>query len=137
MITKYAELANNPKMAEVWSTAFGKEFGGLAQGDEKMGAKGTNKQPHHHDACTNKKHTYGSDYYIWENCGRLPRAKEDPNRVRITAGGNLINYPGELTIRTADLTTSKILWNSVLSTERAWYMCLNINLCYLCAALDN
>ena len=42
LITKYAELANNPKMAEVWSTAFGKEFGGLAQGDEKTGAKGTN-----------------------------------------------------------------------------------------------
>ena len=23
--------------------------------------------------------------------------KEDPNRVRITVGGNLINYPGEFT----------------------------------------
>ena len=33
--------------------------------------------------------------------------KADPNRVRITAGGNLINYPYELTTRTADLTTSK------------------------------
>jgi hypothetical protein len=31
--------------------------------------------------------------------------------VRITSGGNLIDYPGELTTRTADLTTSKILWN--------------------------
>jgi hypothetical protein len=29
--------------------------------------------------------------------------KADPNRVRITAGGNLIDYPGELTTRTADL----------------------------------
>ena len=45
--------------------------------------------------------------------------KKDPNRVRITAGGNLINYPHELTTRTADLTTSKIIWNSVLSTEDA------------------
>ena len=34
--------------------------------------------------------------------------KEDPNRVCITAGGNLINYPGDLTTQTADLTTSKI-----------------------------
>ena len=32
--------------------------------------------------------------------------KEDPNRVRITAGGNLINYIYELTTRTADLTTT-------------------------------
>ena len=38
--------------------------------------------------------------------------KKDPNRVRITAGGNLIDHPGELMTRTADLTTSKILWNS-------------------------
>ena len=26
--------------------------------------------------------------------------KKDPNRVQITAGGNLIKYPGELTTRT-------------------------------------
>ena len=35
--------------------------------------------------------------------------KEDPNRARITAGENLIDYPYELTTRTADLTTSKIV----------------------------
>ena len=58
--------------------------------------------------------------------------KEDPNRVCITAGGNLIVYPGELTKRTADITTSKILWNSVLSTKNAKYMCLDINNFYLC-----
>ena len=34
--------------------------------------------------------------------------KTDPNCIRITAGGNLINYPGELTTRTADITTSKL-----------------------------
>ena len=28
--------------------------------------------------------------------------KEDPNRVRITIGGNWIKYPGEVTTRTAD-----------------------------------
>jgi hypothetical protein len=45
--------------------------------------------------------------------------KDDPNRVRITVGGNLINYPGELTTRTANLTTAKILWNSIISTPSA------------------
>ena len=35
--------------------------------------------------------------------------KDDPNCVRITAGGNLIIYPGEITKKTADKTTSKIL----------------------------
>ena len=37
--------------------------------------------------------------------------------MRITARGNLIKYTGELTTRTADLTTTKVVWNSVLSTE--------------------
>ena len=62
--------------------------------------------------------------------------KEDPNRVRITAGGNLIQYPGELTTRTADLTTSKILWNSVLSTPGAKFMGIDIKSFYLTAPLD-
>ena len=52
--------------------------------------------------------------------------KDDLNHVRITAGGNLIIYPGELTTRAADKTTSEILWNSVLSTKNAKYMCLDI-----------
>jgi hypothetical protein len=43
--------------------------------------------------------------------------KIDPHPIWITAGGNLINYPGELMTQTANLTTSKLMWNSVLSTE--------------------
>jgi hypothetical protein len=59
--------------------------------------------------------------------------KADPHCIHITAGGNLINYPGKLTTRTADLTTSKLMWNSVLSTEGAKYMCLDIKNFYLTA----
>jgi hypothetical protein len=32
--------------------------------------------------------------------------KADPHCSQITAGGNLINYPGELSTQTANLTTS-------------------------------
>ena len=56
--------------------------------------------------------------------------KADPNRVRITAGGNLIVYPDELTTRTADLITTMIMCNSVLSTQGARYMCINIKNMY-------
>ena len=62
--------------------------------------------------------------------------KPDPNRVRITAGVNLIKYPGELTTRTVDLKTSKILWNSVLSTQDAKHMCIDIKNFYLGTPLD-
>jgi hypothetical protein len=33
---------HDPVMAEIWQTVFGKDFGGMAQGDEKTGQKGTN-----------------------------------------------------------------------------------------------
>ena len=33
---------NDPAMAEVWQTAFGEDFGGMVQGDNKTGQKGTN-----------------------------------------------------------------------------------------------
>jgi hypothetical protein len=36
----------------------------------------------------------------------------------------------------AELTTSKLMWNSVLSTEGAKYMCLDIKNFYLSASLD-
>ena len=45
--------------------------------------------------------------------------KADLNRVRLTVGGNLLNIPGDLSTTTADLTTSKILCNSVFSTKYA------------------
>ena len=62
--------------------------------------------------------------------------KLDLHQIRITAGGNLINYPGELTTKMAELTTSKLMWNSVLSTKGARYMCLDIKNFYLTAPLD-
>ena len=52
--------------------------------------------------------------------------KTDPNRVRITVGGNLIDYPYELTTCTADLTTYKVIWNSVISTPGDKYACADV-----------
>ncbi len=62
--------------------------------------------------------------------------KTDPHRIRITASGNLINYLGELSTHTTEITTSKFMWNSVLSTEGAKYMCLDLKNVYLSAPLD-
>ena len=52
--------------------------------------------------------------------------KCDPDRVIITYGRNLIDYPDKLTTRTEDLTTTKILLNSLLSTSEAKYICVDI-----------
>jgi hypothetical protein len=53
--------------------------------------------------------------------------KEDPNRVCITAGSNLIKTSGDLTTRAADLTTSKRMWNSILGTEKVKFVGFDIS----------
>eukprot|EP00804_Cyclotella_cryptica_P024678 CCRYP_001679-RA/>CCRYP_001679-RA protein AED:0.42 eAED:0.42 QI:0/-1/0/1/-1/1/1/0/148 len=135
-ITSYKKLTACPLLQEVWTTAFGKEFGNLSQGDNKTGERGTNTMfVMTHEEIRNipreQTITYGQVVVDYQ-----PQ-KEDPNHVRITAGGNLIkDYPGELTTRTADLTTSKILWNSVLSTKNAKFMGLDLKSFYLTVMPD-
>ncbi len=111
--------------AKMWQTVFGKDFGGMAQGDKKAGQKGTNSifvMTHAEIPNIPKDRTVT---YAWVVVNFCPQ-KADPHQIRITAGGNLINYPGKLCTCTADLTTSKLMWNSVLSTLGAKSMCLDI-----------
>jgi hypothetical protein len=42
IISSYKRLMNDSATAEVWQTAFGKDFGGMVQGDCKTGQKETN-----------------------------------------------------------------------------------------------
>ena len=42
LISSYKRLMNHPDTAEVWMTAFGKDFSSISQGDNKTGQKGTN-----------------------------------------------------------------------------------------------
>jgi hypothetical protein len=62
--------------------------------------------------------------------------KDDLNRIRITVGGNLINYPYKLTTRTADMVSAKIMWNSMASTPRAKFGGADIKNMYLKMPLD-
>jgi hypothetical protein len=63
--------------------------------------------------------------------------KTETRRVRLTLGGNLIQYPGDVSTRLSDLTTSNCLWNSIISTEGAKYMCLDVKKFYLGTPLDS
>jgi len=124
---------NNTSIGELWKTAFGKEFGGLAQGDVKTKTIGTNAifiMSHKDIKAYKGKYTYA------QVCLDHRPQKEDPYRIRITAGGNLIKYAGELLVQTADITTSELLWNSVISTNKAKYMCIDLKNFYLTANLD-
>ena len=50
--------------------------------------------------------------------------------------GNLIKYPFEITTRTANITTSKVIWNSKISTRGTRYMCASAGNFYLATLLD-
>jgi hypothetical protein len=41
-ISSYKRLMHDPATSEVWQMAFGKDFGGMAQGNNKTGQKDTN-----------------------------------------------------------------------------------------------
>jgi hypothetical protein len=81
---------HDPATADIWQTAFGKDLGGMAQGDNETGQKGTNAIfVMNHDKIktvlkAGKKITYANLVV-----DHRPQ-KADPNRICITAGGNLI-----------------------------------------------
>jgi len=59
-----------------------------------------------------------------------PQKSEEECR-RLTVGGNLIDYPWEVTTPTADLTTAKLLFNSVISTPKAVFVVMDCKNFYL------
>ena len=69
------------------------------------------------------------------NCNVRPQ-KEEQNRTRLTIGGDRINYDGDCGTPTADLLTVKLLLNSVISTDGAKFMTLDIKNFYLKTPLE-
>ena len=95
-------------MKAVWKKVFGKDFGSLAQGDNKTGSEDKNSlfvmDPSKvKNTPKDRTVTYGRIVVNYRS------QKADPNQVHITAGRNIITYPGNITTRTADLTKSKIM----------------------------
>jgi hypothetical protein len=58
-------------------------------------------------------------------CNYKPHKKEK-ERVRLTVGGDRLDYSGDVATSTADITTFNILINSTLSTEDAAVMMMYI-----------
>jgi hypothetical protein len=101
-ITSYNKLMKDPVTQETWMTVFGKDFGGTSQGGNKMGQVGTNAMfvmdpKDIQNISADRMVTYANVVVDFR-----PQ-KEDRHCIRIMAGGNLINFPGELTMRMATL----------------------------------
>jgi hypothetical protein len=123
---EYKHLIEGPKK-DFWLNACSKEVARLAQGRKKADTPGTNT-------------------FFFINYNKMPKGrfatylrivtayrpkKEDPYRVRFTVGGNLIDYPGVTYTLVADLNTTKVLFNSVISTKDAKFLGIDIKNFYL------
>jgi hypothetical protein len=118
---QYTALMKDPQLQQLWTRGFGNECGRLFQGIQ--GISGTNtyffiKRTY---IPKDRKITYGKIV-----CDYKPHKKEK-ERVRLTVGGDRLNYSGDVSTTTAGITTFKILINSTLSAKDAAMMMMDIN----------
>lgn len=123
----YRKLISTHKDSARWQIGACKEFGRLAQGFKKYGVEGTNtiffKRPS--ELPQGRTATYAR--FV---CSIRPQ-KSDPIRVRCTAGGDKVDYPGDCSTKTTAMTTAKLLINSVLSSRNSRFCALDIKNFYL------
>ena len=68
--------------------------------------------------------------YVIEVCDIRPH-KTETHITRLATGGNLIDYPGEVSTPTSDLTTMKLHVNSTISDVKLRYICMDMKDFYL------
>jgi hypothetical protein len=122
---EYTALMKDPCLLPLWTRGFGNECGRLFQGIRDIPGI---------DACffinltnipTDRNITYGKIV-----CDDKPHKKEKA-RVWLTVGGDKLDYSGDVTTSTADITTLKIIIKSTLSTEDAAMMMMDNKNYYL------
>ena len=126
-ILQYKDLINRDEATRIlWNRSFANELGRLAQGvGNRYPGTNTIFFIHHHQMPKDRKATYGRIVVD------LKPHKEEQERTRLTVGGNLIDFPGDVSAKVADLTTAKVLFNSVVSTPKAKFMGIDVKNFYL------
>ena len=130
-LAEYQQLKNSSE-GHLWERSCAIEMGRLAQGLPP-------EQPTGRDTfrfIPKSKVPKGAKVTYLRIVSTYRPQKDLPHRVRFTCGGNLLEYPGKTSTRTADLTTFKICVNKVLSTDNAEAACFDLSDFYLCHRLD-
>ena len=125
-VMEYRHLLKDPKHRKRWQTSFSKEIRRLATGTKTI--KFVSKS-------TIPRDRWSDITYARIVCNERPEKKE-PDRTRITMGGDRINYPGDCGTPTADILTVKLLLNSIISTLHAKFMTIDIKDFYLMTPMD-
>ncbi|KAI2491412.1 Reverse transcriptase (RNA-dependent DNA polymerase) [Fragilaria crotonensis] len=123
-LAEYRELSQCSE-GHLWQQSNADKIGRLAQGHGDQ--KGTNTMFFINIADIPKGR---KDTYLRVVAATCPE-KVNPRRVRWTVGGDCIEYPDDVSTKTADLTTAKLLINSTISTPNARYMTADLKDFYL------
>jgi hypothetical protein len=129
---EYKDLMKDPSLRPTWIKAMANEFGRLAQG---VGTRMPTGSGTIHFITPDRIPKGKFATYARIVCDIRPQ-KAEKHRVRLTVGGNLINYPHKVSTPTADLATVKCLFNSVVSTLNAIFTGADIKDFYLNTPLD-
>lgn len=123
-IAEYCELSQSSE-GPIWQASNADKIGCLAQGYGAI--KGTNTIFFIHPSAipNGRKATY------LRVVSAVRPEKANPYRVRWTVGGDKVEYPFDVSTKTADLTTAKLLVNSVVSTPNARFLTANLKDFYL------
>jgi hypothetical protein len=122
---EYSDLMKDPRLQPIWTRGFGNECGRLFQGIRDIPGTDTCFFIDLETIPNDRKITYGKIV-----CDYKPHKKEK-ERVRLTVGGDIIDYSGDVATSTAHITTFKSLVNSTLSTEAAAKMMMDIKNYYI------
>jgi hypothetical protein len=122
---EYTALVKDPRLQPLRKRVFGNECGCLFQGIRDIPGTYTCFFVNLTDIQKDRKITYGKIV-----CDYKPHKKEK-ERVRLTVGGDRLDYSGDVATSTADITTFKILINSTLSTVDAAMMMMDIKNYYV------
>jgi len=123
---EYRHLIQNDHTRLTWNRSFANELGRLANGvGDRIKGTNTIKFIPKTSVPPGRKVTYGRIVVDYRP------TKKEPNRTRLTVGGDKIEYPGAVRTDTADMVTAKLLLNSVISTPRARCCILDVKDFYL------
>jgi hypothetical protein len=122
---EYTALMKDTSLQPLWKRGFGNEVGCLFQGIHDIPGTDTCLFIELTNIPKDRKITYGKIV-----CDYKPHKKEK-ERVRLTVGGDILDYSGDVATSTAGITTFKILINSTLSTADAAMMMMDIKNYYL------
>jgi hypothetical protein len=122
---EYLALMKDPRLQPLWTRGFGNECGRLFQGIRDIPGTDTCFFVKLTNIPKDRKITYSKIVYDYK-----PH-KQEKERVRLTVGGDRLDYSGDVATSTADITTFKILINSTLSTKDAAMMMMDNKNYYL------